>query len=75
MSKTWALQRGITLYVQIIKRTRVSGKNLKNKQKAVFLDRDGTINKYVGFLRKIDDFELIDGVAAAIRKILMNLVI
>ena len=29
----------------------------------------GTINKYVGFLRNIDDFELIDGVATAIRKI------
>lgn len=27
----------------------VQSKNLKNKQKAVFLDRDGTINKYVGF--------------------------
>ena len=48
---------------------RVTGKNLKNKQKAIFLDRDGTINKYVGFLRNIDDFELIDGVAEAIRKI------
>lgn len=48
---------------------RVSGKNLKNKQKVVFLDRDGTINKYVGFLRNIDDFEMIDGVAEAIRKI------
>lgn len=47
----------------------VSGKNLKNKQKAIFLDRDGTINKYVGFLRNIDDFELIDGAAEAIRKI------
>lgn len=47
----------------------VTGKNLKNKQKAVFIDRDGTINKYVGFLRNIDDFELIDGVAEAIRKI------
>ena len=48
---------------------RVTGKNLKNKQKAIFLDRDGTINKYVGFLRNIDDFELIDGVADAIHKI------
>ena len=48
---------------------RVSGKNLKNKQKAVFIDRDGTINKYVGFLRNIDEFELIDGVADAIKKI------
>lgn len=48
---------------------RVQAKNLKNKQKAVFLDRDGTINKYVGFLRNIDDFELIDGVADAIKEI------
>ncbi len=47
----------------------VISKNLRKSQKAVFLDRDGTINKYVGFLRNIDDFELIDGVAKAIRKI------
>ena len=51
------------------KEGRIAAKNLKNKQKAIFLDRDGTINKYVGFLRNIDDFELIDGVAEAIRKI------
>lgn len=48
---------------------RVSGKNLQNKQKAVFLDRDGTINKYVGFLRDIDEFELLDGAADAIKRI------
>ena len=48
---------------------RVSAKNLSNKQKAIFLDRDGTINKYVGFLRNIDNFELIDGVSEAIKKI------
>lgn len=47
----------------------VRSKNLRNKQKAVFLDRDGTINKYVGFLRNIDQFELIEGVAEAIRRI------
>ena len=47
----------------------VQARNLKNKQKAIFLDRDGTINKYVGFLRNIDDFELIDGVAEAIKLI------
>lgn len=47
----------------------VQSKNLKNKQKAVFLDRDGTINKYVGFLRDIDQFELIEGVAEAIKQI------
>lgn len=47
----------------------IHAKNLKNKQKAVFLDRDGTINKYVVFLRNIDEFELINGVAEAIREI------
>ena len=48
---------------------RVKAKNLRNQQKAVFLDRDGTINKYVGFLRDIDQFELLPGVTEAIRKI------
>lgn len=47
----------------------VAAKNLKNQQKAIFLDRDGTINKYVGFLRNIEDFELIDGVGEAIKQI------
>ena len=47
----------------------VQAKNLTNKQEAIFLDRDGTINKYVGFLRNIDDFELIEGVAEAIKLI------
>ena len=47
----------------------VKAKNLANKQKAIFLDRDGTINKYVGFLRDIHDFELLPGVAEAIKRI------
>ena len=47
----------------------VHAKNLKNKQKAIFLDRDGTINKYVDFLHKIEDFELLPGVSEAIKKI------
>lgn len=48
---------------------KVQARNLKNPQKAVFLDRDGTINRYVGFLRKEDEFELLPGVAEAIGKI------
>lgn len=44
-------------------------KNLANKQKAIFLDRDGTINKHVGFLRRPEDFELLPGVTEAIKKI------
>lgn len=47
----------------------VQAKNLHNKQRAIFLDRDGTINTYVGFLRNINDFELIEGTAEAIKKI------
>ena len=47
----------------------IEKKCLLNKQKAIFLDRDGTINKYVGFLTNIDEFELISGVADAIKKI------
>lgn len=48
---------------------KVQAKNLSNKQKAVFLDRDGTLNKYVGFLRDIDEFELIENIPQAIKTI------
>lgn len=48
---------------------KVQGKNLQNNQRAVFLDRDGTLNKYVDFLRSIENFELLPGVAEAIEKI------
>lgn len=48
---------------------KVHARNLSNSQKAVFLDRDGTINRYVGFLRKEEEFELLPGVAEAIGRI------
>lgn len=48
---------------------RVQQGSLRKKQKAVFLDRDGTINEYVGFLRDIRDFRLLPGAAEAIRLI------
>lgn len=47
----------------------IKAKNLINKQKAIFLDRDGTINKHIGFLRKPDEFELLPDVSEAIREI------
>lgn len=47
----------------------VQRKNLGQKQKVVFLDRDGTINRYVGFLRRPEELELLDGAAEAIRRI------
>jgi D,D-heptose 1,7-bisphosphate phosphatase len=47
----------------------VKNKNLSVKQKCIFLDRDGTINVFNDFVSRPEDFELIDGVAEAIRKI------
>ncbi len=48
---------------------RMKEKNLRNRQKAIFLDRDGTINKLVGFLRETEEFELLEGVSEAVKKI------
>lgn len=44
-------------------------RNLSNKQKAIFLDRDGTINEHIPFLVDKDKFRLIDGVSDAIKMI------
>ena len=53
-----------------IRQNKLEEKNLKRKQKAIFLDRDGTINEHVGFLKRADEFRLLPGTAEAIR--LMN---
>lgn len=47
----------------------VKAKNLSQPQKAIFLDRDGTINRHVGYVRNKNDFELLPKVAKAIKKI------
>jgi len=52
-----------------IRSGKVHAKNLSNPQKCVFLDRDGTLNKYVGFLRNIDELELLPHVAEAVKRI------
>ncbi len=48
---------------------KVHARNLKNKQKAVFLDRDGTLNMSSGFLKSAEQFELIEGVDEAVKRI------
>lgn len=48
---------------------RVEARNLRKRQRAIFLDRDGTLNKYVGFLTDISDLELMDDAAEAVRRI------
>ena len=52
-----------------IERGTVRQKNLSVGQKCVFLDRDGTVNTFNGFVTKPEDFTLIEGAAEAIRKI------
>lgn len=47
----------------------IKRKNLKQLQKAIFLDRDGTINKYVGFLKRAEQFELLPRVSEAVKLI------
>lgn len=47
----------------------VERKNRRNPQKAVFLDRDGTLNKYKGYITDPDDIELCGGCAEAVRTI------
>lgn len=41
----------------------------RNKHKAIFLDRDGVLNKYKEYLTKSEDVELYAGTADAIKKI------
>ncbi len=48
---------------------KVARLNLKNPRPAVFLDRDGVICKEKDLLREVDQVELVEGAAQAIRKI------
>lgn len=59
----------ITKTVEEIQSGFIASKNLKNKQKCIFLDRDGTINLHKGLVYEEEDFVLEDGVIDAIRKI------
>ena len=46
---------------------RVRARNLDRKQKCIFLDRDGTLNVYKGFLTDIEELELVPGAAEAVK--------
>jgi D,D-heptose 1,7-bisphosphate phosphatase len=48
---------------------KVAALNSSYKRPAIFLDRDGVINKEVDLLSRIDDLELLPGVHHAIKKI------
>ncbi len=47
----------------------VESRSFRNAQKAIFLDRDGTINKSCGFLKSAEQFELLLQVAEAVKRI------
>jgi len=55
--------------VSDIKSGKVRARNLKNKQRAIFLDRDGTITMYKNFITKAEDLELVEGAAETIKAI------
>ena len=38
-------------------------------RKIIFLDRDGVINKEIGYLHKVEDFEFIYGVFSSLKKL------
>ncbi|MDD2772581.1 MAG: HAD-IIIA family hydrolase [Elusimicrobiales bacterium] len=48
---------------------RIAAFNLRNKRRAVFLDRDGVLNANRDHVGRLEDFELLPGAAAAVRKI------
>ena len=52
-----------------LKRGIVAAKNLALPQRAVFLDRDGVLNRHIGFVRTPDGLELLPDVPKAVRQI------
>lgn len=47
-------------------------RNLKNKQKCIFIDRDGTVNELNGFIKNPEGMNLISNVPKAIKKVNMS---
>jgi D,D-heptose 1,7-bisphosphate phosphatase len=50
-----------------LRQGKVEARNLRNRQRAVFLDRDGVINVDSDLIKHPDEFTLLPGAAAAIR--------
>ena len=59
----------INATVEELKNGLIASKNLKNRQRAIFLDRDGTMNVSKGFISNADELELIPGTIEAIKAI------
>ena len=59
----------INATVEELKNGLIASKNLKNRQRAIFLDRDGTMNVSKGFISNADELELIPGTIEAVKAI------
>lgn len=53
-------------WIIFVNSTRIKGKRMK---KAIFLDRDGTLNIDYGYVHEIDNFKFIDGAIDALREL------
>ena len=53
-------------WIIFVNSTRIKGKRMK---KAIFLDRDGTLNIDYGYVNEIDNFKFIDGSIDALREL------
>lgn len=59
----------IAVAEQEMLRGTVAARNLKNRQKCIFLDRDGTLNKWEGFVSSPQQLKLEESAAEAVRLI------
>ena len=72
-SYEYARDMGTPAWLRVVEKDVAAGtvaaKNRSVKQKAVFLDRDGTLNVKNGFITDPGQLELLPGAAAAVKKI------
>lgn len=72
-SYEYARDMGTPAWLRVVEKDVAAGtvaaKNREKKQKAVFLDRDGTLNVQNGFITDPGQLELLPGAAAAVKKI------
>lgn len=59
----------IAVAEQELKQGKVAARNLKNKQRCIFIDRDGTLNIYRGLIYREEQLELDQSAVEAIRLI------
>lgn len=52
-----------------LKKGIINSLNFENKQKCIFVDRDGTLNESKGYIKKLDDFILYNDIIESIKRI------